>query len=823
MDFRTCPTCQASVLEDDVVDCPFCGAPMSGKPGAKPKPKPQAAKPESPAGKPKPKSDPKRPVSSVSADSSAPPGDDEDPFGIDTTIHAKAVPMARVASKTRTLLVKCPMCETEGFIAPEDAGKHVRCGNASCMVPVFKSPKPAAPEAGPPPETGPGLSPLIKFGAPLAIIALLGAGWFAYTASQDQEVSVPPAHIPGGNPGNNTPEDNNPVAHTPVVEVVKKSTADVVREVLPKVSALADERRPANRLFEYSRQLSTEILAEGGNLPGAVTELARLEKITKNTPYHRIEPLVEMGWQALKQGDREKAEGYAKQALALSSDPALPKSVRRTLDGEIATISLLAKLGLAADVVSQLNRHQEADSRARLAMLWAAAINGGSFDLEQEAQLTWHIESPCPVWVAVIETSIARGDAAGVRSLAELTRDISVAEACQAAWVGRSTLAAGKEPLAADAQAMIDKGATPSAKVRMWSAVASARLTQGDKAGADEALSKAVALVAELGIPNAMAVPGMKAIYESDGKSHAGLPDPGPARANVLAMNDIAMLQWGLGKNDEGWKSFLGAMDWSHAMAPGMSATQKLVDECDKSEGTLKTQLKGIAPKGTSDFLAFNQYRKQCGKLHDEARARFELQSGLLREAILHGQLRPAWDYMVSQTNQADLSQRDPFLEGDRPALLSLIQMQGDAHDKSVYEDARKLRADKPIKPNTVDWLCAWLPVLAKDATKFGDVAAAIRREQKDSEDGRSAPYEVDEIILRTFSQAQKKSPAKDFIDLIILIDPTVDEDAFRLYGGWKGKAGELEPVLTEIETNRALEVTHKLSIDRGMVDALPQ
>ena len=38
MEFRTCPACQASVLEDDVEDCPFCGASMSGKPAAKPKP-----------------------------------------------------------------------------------------------------------------------------------------------------------------------------------------------------------------------------------------------------------------------------------------------------------------------------------------------------------------------------------------------------------------------------------------------------------------------------------------------------------------------------------------------------------------------------------------------------------------------------------------------------------------------------------------------------------------------------------------------------------------------------------------------------------------
>src|SRR5579859_7918066 len=61
MDFAVCPSCHQSVIEDDAVDCPFCGAPMKGGAGAKPsagsaKPaatpaKPAAAAPSTPAAK----------------------------------------------------------------------------------------------------------------------------------------------------------------------------------------------------------------------------------------------------------------------------------------------------------------------------------------------------------------------------------------------------------------------------------------------------------------------------------------------------------------------------------------------------------------------------------------------------------------------------------------------------------------------------------------------------------------------------------------------------------------------------------------------------
>src|SRR5690349_12284001 len=146
MDFRNCPSCKASVLEDDVEDCPFCGASMSGKPSSKPvaaKPAPQvkstaAAKPQAAA-------------AAGGAKSGAPTGakrrptpeeldDGTDPFEVDTRSIVKAPPVSPKPAKGRMQRVVCPMCETPGFISPQQVGKEVKCCNPQCLMPVFTVP-----------------------------------------------------------------------------------------------------------------------------------------------------------------------------------------------------------------------------------------------------------------------------------------------------------------------------------------------------------------------------------------------------------------------------------------------------------------------------------------------------------------------------------------------------------------------------------------------------------------------------------------------------------------------------------------------------------
>ena len=99
MDFRKCPACEASVLEDDVDDCPFCGASMSGKPkptGSSSKPTTaskesggkaeQAKKPASGGPAPKPGGAGKAQAKASDDDKAG----EDDPFDVDTTAVRKA-------------------------------------------------------------------------------------------------------------------------------------------------------------------------------------------------------------------------------------------------------------------------------------------------------------------------------------------------------------------------------------------------------------------------------------------------------------------------------------------------------------------------------------------------------------------------------------------------------------------------------------------------------------------------------------------------------------------------------------------------------------
>ncbi|MCA9030734.1 MAG: hypothetical protein KDA66_08000 [Planctomycetaceae bacterium] len=821
MEFRTCPTCQASVLEDDVEDCPFCGASMSGKPAKKKPSQPAAGGAAAGTSQGKPTKKVARPAA-PSAESTD--GDDEDnPFGVDTTAKTKAIPLSRKPTQSRTVLVKCPMCETEGYISPSDAGKHVRCGNADCMVPVFRAPKAEVEETvteAPPQE---GMSPLIKFGVPLALVAFVGAGWFYYSAMNPAPVEAPPVDmgsIPTGNGGG--PEEHNPENVGTPTEVVatKKGTAEFAGTFAKGAAALADERRPKKRSHEYARQLATEILADHGQVNAAVAELVQLETISKKSTYHQIGPHVELGWQAHTAGKTADAEKHAKAALELVKDPSVPKAVRRTLDAEVATIALLAELSLAGEALERLNIHQTSTPRGYLSMLWTAAIHGQTFDVEVEANAPWHIEAPCPVWIAVIETIVARGDASIAQSFCSQHPTVVGQEACLAAWAGRSVLVAEKGTVPEAVKSAIANAKTPSAKVRMLSAVAYAQLASGNGNGAKETLATAVTELANLGEAQPIPLPGMKEIYESKGKPHAGLPDPAIAQAKAFAAADVALVQFSMNDTQTAWATLQTALSWARVMAPSAAATQGLLDDCEKSSDTIKARLANVAPKGTSDFLAFNQYRRQCGSLHGEATARHQFQEGLLEAVALLGDLHDVWNYASSRSNEADKSQQEPYLDGERPRLLSVLLMQADVSDRQLADEIRKSR-EKPVTANTLDWLRSTLPGMTDSKEKYSEAAVAIRREQRTSDDGKAAPFKLEEILLRHFSQIQQQAAPGEFVELVEGIDATTNEDLLRLYGGWKGSHEEVEAVTKSIEASRTLDITLKLSFQRGVVDSL--
>ena len=146
MDLPTCPACGQSVLDDDVDECPFCGALMSGAPvAANPSATSTAAASRETTATDKTSSTVstvpvKRPPSRTEPE---PTPASDDPFELERTSASKkkVVHLRTLPEPGRRHEVTCPMCETVGYTARKAAGMDVRCANPDCQLPLFVAPR----------------------------------------------------------------------------------------------------------------------------------------------------------------------------------------------------------------------------------------------------------------------------------------------------------------------------------------------------------------------------------------------------------------------------------------------------------------------------------------------------------------------------------------------------------------------------------------------------------------------------------------------------------------------------------------------------------
>src|SRR5690606_35256128 len=294
MDFRQCPACQASVLDDDATECPFCGASMSGKPAASPaKPAPaRSGAPAKPAAKPAAKTTapaPRTPARKVGETVA----DEDDPFGIDTSAVTQVPKVAPRPAKGRMIRVQCPMCETPGFISPKMQGKDVKCCNPDCMVPVFKAPAPPKKQEEEVTKGG-GISGK-ALGITAGVALLLGGVlfWGFYLSRQEGTVVEQPTgstyefdpNLVGGN-------DREPVKPEEQPQGPRTITlAQMKRQALANIITAA-QARDDNQRKAFGRQLAAEAHAQGGDVPQAREQITHLQKrsVAGNVPYFQVEP-----------------------------------------------------------------------------------------------------------------------------------------------------------------------------------------------------------------------------------------------------------------------------------------------------------------------------------------------------------------------------------------------------------------------------------------------------------------------------------------------------------------------------------------------------
>lgn len=699
MDFRTCPACQASVLEDDATECPFCGASMTtGKPVGTAQPsgkaaapaKSAAASPAAPAAKPAAgKSQP--PARKPAAKSSA----SADPFEVDTSAARKATPVRPKPAKGYMIRITCPMCERPGFISEQEVGKEVKCCNPDCLVPVFVANPPREKEPEPEPEPQ-GSGRLLMYGL-LAVVVVAGLGVVFVLNSRKAPDSAPPlidTNQLGQRTGDTTSDESAskppaPVAPQPLTpaEILQKSLAEI---------RSAAENAEGSRDRALGARLLAESLAKTGEPAKARMELTLLPQTSK---YFGIPPLVIEAWQQLDAGKQAEAQATVNEAFALKDG--LPKTGREALDAAGSLAAVLVAVGRTDDAQTLVLAHDDPDL-GRLSMLWRAAIESGQFRFDQLNRRSSLQFVSRPQWTAVALTLAGHGRGDAAREWALAAPDVVSRDTCCAALAAdlASRLGSGAE-LTKQLEALLAK-LDPAGRARVWCAAGQGLLERGDQAGARDAAAKAATELDSVPVAEAVAAPEMKSLYEFADRPDRGLPDPLPLRSAALAAADLSVLNAQLGQQPESIQRLALALKLLSGSAPSARDTARLMNDVEKSTAATRRKLAeqlGIAE--TAAFAPFSRYRNLCLFWDQRAKERRDLEAQLLSRAALAGEVEEVWKLVTAAEQASDGAAAQAYYDTSLPALLiELCQADQKTELKQTIINAVK---DHPAAVNASD------------------------------------------------------------------------------------------------------------------------
>ncbi len=379
MSLPTCPSCGQSVLEDNVVDCPFCGAAMDGSRGAKNTPRPKAGpvvnrpgarkypdKPADPAdpSAPAPVSkmpEPPKPAPRPAAGGRGgkPVVDEDDPFGVGSAAAAaSAIQATSKPEKGRLHKVVCPMCEHVGFVPKSAVGKSVRCANEKCMVPVFTATDPTDNGAERKPVRLSDTAEIARKAAdsaqpkkrnPMLVYGIVGGILLLLTAAVLPLLTKAP----------DTTGLDKPVAIDFSKFADEEEEARLAQEAAEKARAALDAVNPVNeaaaqtrRMISMARQpnlrdkawarrMTGDLYLRQSDLTLAAQEFNQLLVVDRARGFYRIDPHLARHWRALAAGDTTTASKELAEVMAEASG--LPRTGRMGID---------AALGLSAALVN---------------------------------------------------------------------------------------------------------------------------------------------------------------------------------------------------------------------------------------------------------------------------------------------------------------------------------------------------------------------------------------------------------------------------------------------------------------------------------------
>jgi hypothetical protein len=695
MDLPTCPACGQSVLDDEVEECPFCGASMSGKPsetGTKPAPKPvpsstgqtpveQPPAAKTPASVPKPAE--KR---------AEPEADEDDPFAaekVEKSETGKVIRLNPKPQKGRSHKVICPMCDTEGFTSRKVAGHEVRCPNSECKLPVFTAPEIKKEEPVEEKPASSAFSPPVMIVSVIAAVAVIGGVvWFFFLGDDaspapgglsenvivDGEGDDQPATDDGPDAEDQKQKDDGKQT---VIPVKTFDAIEVRKDALKSMVDLSERLRGSNEARKpLSIRMTAAAFAIIGDTERAANQLKRFDVLGRSFPGYKIYILSILAWKKLDSSRNDAANKLLDEALASAVN--LKRSRRGSIDAATVLGTALVAAGRGDEARQLINRHNNGESLGQVSSLLQMMQRSGNYDLDAHISLGPLYPSQAQQWVAVTYGLAVNQREQESLKWAQSHPNLEGRTDCVIVWA--ESLAGdlsgdqqdgGLSQIQAAAEKLI-----PAGKARLWARVAGRQLSAGDKTAAEQSLASARGVLESIPVPKPFVLPEPRQLYRLGlaSNTRSVLPDPAPLRISALAAAETARVEIQLGQSEQAWKSIQLAMDFTRGIAPTVSSIQEKLDAADARPGSVRGEMSrflNIDSKDRSKLrLVLNRYIKQCEIIQDAAIARHHLQTQLFAEAAQWGLEEKVWDEIRSRSELNDLNQKELYYETSVPVIL---------------------------------------------------------------------------------------------------------------------------------------------------------
>lgn len=678
MDFRICPSCEQSVLEDDVEDCPFCGASMSGKPSPKSKsssPANSKAKKEAPPSKgAQPKQAKPEPKESKSdSDASA------DPFEVKSQASKKAPKMKQSMTSSCRLEVLCPMCESVGFVPTSYEGREVRCHNSECLVPVFTVPKQEIIE-----ETD-DRSLLSKYGLfiGLGVVVLGTIGGLVYSLQDNKKKDVDPI-----NPATNIVDDKpkvDPDKKDPVVTPENKvpdepkfSKSEIQEEALRQLS-ISSRQETQNR----SRALLKRMAAQGyvftGNLEEAEKQLESLRNDQKAASFLQVLPLVDMAWHHIEKGDTDKSKKELETALKIAST--LPRNGEETAYFVTALVTALLAVDMDSQAEEFLKNYPISDDSALWGCTQRVIVKNRSFDAFLESQVPYNQLTKKPISVAAVRGLIASGKSEKALKWTLGQKDSRRQFECKMGFLTGKLLSNNQAIQLTDGEfGHLTEGMTPTHTAFTWGYRANLEMLIGQKEKARTSIAKAKESWANITLPKEFEVPGMEEIHDEGYEANdvASLRLAGLTAALIIK----AELQ-SEAKEDlkAAWTSVVKGIELAQRIGASPEKINALDSKNSSQQSSIQRQLKNVFKLETDSEArrAFNKYRRNVSDLKKLSDLRQSIIVRILREAADAGLGKKIWESVSKK--EAPFDKNDGLLETEIAGVLFTHLKESEATD----------------------------------------------------------------------------------------------------------------------------------------------